>query len=88
MKVLLIGKNNIYKVELPKSVNNNYWLSDKTAKEEKRLINIRAIDGKWKVISSNYAKIINPKSIKLRNNDVVVDRKRRKYIRKCLFRRK
>ena len=63
MLVLLLGKNNIYKTNLPPNISGEYWISDEV--EKKDLIKIEAINGVWKIVSNSYAKIINPKYLKI-----------------------
>lgn len=63
MQVLLIGNNNIYKTNLISNISGEYWISDEN--EKKDIIKIEAINGVWKAISNNYAKIVNPKYLKL-----------------------
>lgn len=40
MQIVLIGKNVLYKLSLPKNVEGNYWLTDNKEKNEKKLINV------------------------------------------------
>ena len=67
MLVALIGKKSIHKIVLPQIAMGNYWLSDKDGNKEKKLINIDSVNGKWQIISNNYAKIIDLKSVDLNN---------------------
>ena len=63
MQVLLIGKNKIYKTNLSSEIIGEYWISDNI--EMRDLIKIEAINGVWKAISNSYARIINPKYLKI-----------------------
>lgn len=56
MIVTLIGKNVIYKTKLPKVTMGNYWI---TGENGKKLVNIEAKEGKWKVTSNRQTKIVN-----------------------------
>ena len=38
--VTLIGKNAMHKIILPQTTIGNYWISDKTGRQEKKLVNI------------------------------------------------
>ena len=54
MKVLLIKNNRLYSYRLPDTIKNNFWITDiDSFDNERNLINILAIDGKW-VLKSNY----------------------------------
>ena len=63
MQVLLIGNNNIYKTILASNVSGEYWISDENANKD--ILKIEASNGVWKAISNNYAKIVNPKYLKI-----------------------
>ena len=67
MLVTLVGPNKCYKLSLPENAEGDYWLTDKSELEEKKLINIHAVDGFWQIESSNYVQIFNPNC--LINND-------------------
>lgn len=60
MLVALIGKNTIYKINLPNIIAGTYYLLNEA---NKKIINIDGIDGKWKINSSNNVKIIAPNVI-------------------------
>lgn len=63
MLIKLVGninsKNRIYKLNLPETVEGNYWLCNNSEIEEERLINIKSNNGKWILKSSKYFKIID-----------------------------
>ena len=59
MLVTLIGKNTIHRLVLPQVAIGNYWLSDREGNKEQKLINIEGTNGKWYVLSNNYARIID-----------------------------
>ena len=59
MIVALIGNEKIYKTTLPETYTGDYWISDE---QDKKLVNIKIINGKYYVASSATTKIINPKS--------------------------
>ena len=59
--VTLIGNKAIHKLKLPQVVTGNYWLTDKSSENEKKLINIEGKNGNWQIISNNYVQVINPK---------------------------
>ena len=67
MQVILVGKNFMNKLILPKEVNGNYWLNDE---ESKKVINIQAINGKWEISSTNLAKIRFKSDISTINNEI------------------
>ena len=60
MLVTLVGPNKCYKLSLPEIPDGDYWLTDNTELEEKKLINIHAVDGYWQIESSSYVQIFNP----------------------------
>ena len=60
MRIALIGKKYIFKDTLPNINTENYWVADKSLDNEKNLLNLRNINGKWELLSNNYSKIINP----------------------------
>jgi len=62
---VLIGKNSMYKINLPKTAIGNYWLCDNN---NKKIINIDTTSGKWYVISNSEARIIEPKGLNKLNN--------------------
>ena len=68
MKAVFICKNKIYTINLPKKIYNNYWITD----NDDKIINISANKGRWQISSNNYAKIINPKYIKIFNNHIKI----------------
>jgi len=72
LQVTLIGKKELYRINLPNMPIGNYWLSDKKGKEEKKLISIEGIDGKWQILSNNHVRIINPKALQINQNNVTI----------------
>ena len=72
MLVTLIGKDRIFKLQLPQVVKGNYWLSDKTGSIERKLINIEEKNGKWQIVSNNYSQIINPSCIHISDSKIEV----------------
>ena len=69
MIVTLIGKQKLHKIILPKEISGNYWIYDETKEEKQKLLNIEAKDGKWKVLSNNHVKILDPKYAKISEKD-------------------
>ncbi len=65
MLVTLIGSKSINRIILPKVVIGNYWITEIEDNEEKKLVNIESQDGKWKITSNSYARVIDPKSLKI-----------------------
>lgn len=57
MLVTLIGEKKVYKLVLPSVVRGSYWITDKSEDEEKKLINIEAVEGKWQIKSSTHVHI-------------------------------
>lgn len=72
MLVTLIGKNTIYKLSLPKTAIGNYWISNKSENNERKLVNIEGKDGIWKITSNYYLKIINPKYVQISEDDIKI----------------
>ncbi len=60
MLVTLVGPKKCFKLNLPEIPEGDYWLSDNTELEEKKLINIHAVNGFWQIESSSYVQIFNP----------------------------
>ena len=60
MLITLVGPNKCYKMSLPENAEGDYWLTDKSELEEKKLIYIHAVDGYWQIESSSYVQIFNP----------------------------
>ena len=67
MQVILVGKNFMNKLILPKDVNGNYWINDE---DSKKVINIQAKNGKWEITSTNLAKIRYKSDISTVNNEI------------------
>ena len=74
MLVTLIGKSGIHKLRLPQNPIGNYWIKDETKEKSVRLVNVEGKDGNWQVVTSKYIKAINPKSLKIENNEIKVNR--------------
>lgn len=70
--VSLIGNKSINKIILPKVVIGNYWITDIEDNEEKKLVNIESQDNKWQIKSSSYARIIDPKSLRISENGLSI----------------
>ena len=65
MQIVLIGKNVLYKLSLPKNVEGNYWLTDNKEKNEKKLINVEGKDGKWQLVPNDQTKVIDSRFINI-----------------------
>lgn len=65
MIVTLIGKNTMYKTILPEFIRGNYSI---TNENDKKLINIESVDGKWYVKSNNNFKILDSKEVNSNKN--------------------
>lgn len=63
MLVKLIGNKKIIKMNLPETVEGNYWVCDDYDGEEQRIINIKSLNGNWIATSNKYSKIINEKAV-------------------------
>ncbi len=72
MIVTMIGKNSLNKLVLPHKPMGNYWLYDKTTEDERKLVNIEAIDGKWQLVSNSHSVIINQKNIEICGNKIKI----------------
>lgn len=59
MRITLIGKNTLYELSLPKTVEGNYWLTDQKGINEKKLINVEGREGKWKLVPNDKTNIID-----------------------------
>ena len=60
MQVLLIKRDKLFKLALPREVNGSYWLMDKDEYgRDRELINIEEEDSEWKLKSNSDCKIIN-----------------------------
>ena len=70
MRVTLIGKKFLYKVDLPRIPIGNYWLTDKTTEKERKLINIEGKDGNWKIITNGIVNVINPKALDITGDKI------------------
>lgn len=82
MQVLLIGNNNIYKTDLVSNVSGEYWISDE--EEKKDILKIEAINGVWKAISNSYAKIVNPKYLKIEDSiQIISDNEKSPFVEKA-----
>ena len=85
MRIALIGRKYIIKDILPKSINNDYWISDNKEESNNRLIEIKMHDGKYIVVSSIYSKIVDSQCLSITNNDLVVSKSEEKYIDKIVL---
>ena len=72
-------------MQLPQIVSGNYWLSDKTGANERKLINIEARNGKWQIVSNSYAQIINPACIKISNDNIEILNKPDRTLNKIIL---
>ena len=64
MKVILIKNNRLYNYKLPVEVKDNFWITDiDNLDNQRNLINIIAVNGKW-VLKSNYdTKIVSGEKV-------------------------
>ena len=67
MQLVLIGKDVLYKLSLPKLVQGNYWLTNNNKDNEKNLINVEGINGKWQIVPNDNTSIIDFKYIEIDN---------------------
>ena len=72
MQVTLIGRQELYKIVLPKNPIGNYWLSDKIGEKERKLINIEGKGKYWRIKSDDNVKVINSKSINITNDSISI----------------
>ncbi len=70
MLIVLIGEGKMHKFILPQVPSGNYIINDKYENTNRRLIEIEAQDGKWKIVSDNHAKIVNPQYIQITNDQI------------------
>ncbi len=60
MIIRLIKKTKIYNFSLPNKIFGNYWIKDDDKSgNERNLINVEAVDGKWKIKSDFETKIMS-----------------------------
>ena len=72
MRIALIGKDKYLKLILPEIPLGSYWINDNTEETEKKLINVEGKNGKWQISTNKLVKIINPKAVKITNDDVKI----------------
>ena len=65
MQIVLIGKNTLYKLSLPKNVEGNYWLTNEKEKNEKKLINVEGKEGKWQLVPNDQTNVIDLRFISI-----------------------
>lgn len=85
MLVTLIGKNSIYKINLPQTTIGNYWISDKSEEIERKLVNIEGTNGNWQITSNNAMKIISSKSINISEDSIKIQQNDEKIISKIML---
>lgn len=79
MLVALIGKNRMYKIVLPQIAVGNYWLTD-GSEQERKLINIEGISGKWYITSNSNFRIVDKVAVEFLEDDTInVDYKRKLF---------
>lgn len=71
MVVTLFNYNKMHKIVLPETIKGNYWLKDKTDKEEKNLLNIDGQNGRWSIISNKNVQIVSQSSLKVINDELM-----------------
>ena len=72
MRIALIGKDKFLKLILPEIPLGSYWINDNTEETERKLINVEGKNGKWQISTNRLVKIINPKAVKITNDDVKI----------------
>ena len=72
MRIALIGKDKFLKLILPEIPIGSYWINDNTEGTERKLINVEGKNGKWQISTNKLVKIINPKAVKITNDDVKI----------------
>ena len=68
MQIALIGRKYILKETLPKNIMNSYWICDKNKKINNKIIKIIVHNGEYKMINSEYSKILEYKDLEEINN--------------------
>ena len=63
MRIVLIGKNYIFKKILPKSNFDNYLVIDSSGEIDRQLFNLKISDEKYEMIGSSFSSIINPECV-------------------------
>ena len=85
MQVLLIGKNSINKINLPRNPLGNYYFNSKTSSEENITIYINGINREWQITSNNYAKIIDPMSLVITDDGIEINQDNKKFLDKVIL---
>lgn len=72
MLITLVGNNTMYKMTLPDNAEGDYWITDKSGKEELKLVNIKSYKGNWIIVSNKYSKILNERCIKVQEEGIQI----------------
>ena len=73
MQAILISKNEINKINLPKNPVGNYWITGKGMdNKEKKIINIEGNGKEWQVICNKDSKILNSKDIIVKEEAITI----------------
>ena len=71
MQAILISKNEINKMNLPKFPVGNYWITSKEVdNKEKKLINIEGNGKEWQVNCNKYSKLLDIKNITVKEEKI------------------
>lgn len=71
MRVTLIGKKYIIKDTLNNNIDD-FWLVDNTKESNDKLIKISNDNGIYKILSSEYSKILDKRYLSMINNDLTI----------------
>ena len=69
MQLLLINKNELHKLNLPKIISGVYWIKDDN---NEKLINIDGSLGSWIIKSNSDFKLIDINNINIENKDFII----------------
>ncbi len=71
MQAILISKNEINKINLPKVPVGNYWITSKGLEnKDKKIINIEGNGKEWQVNCNKYSKLIDIKNITVKEEKI------------------
>ena len=80
MKIALIGKKYILKENLPKNLNNNYWVIDR--RNNTKIFKVKNNFGKLEIESDSNFQIINPKYLEIKDDNIYVSNTQNWLIKK------
>ena len=83
MKAILIGKNEIFKITLPKYPRGSYWITSKRSDgKEKKLLNIEGNGNNWQIYNNRLSHVIDRTNIDIEENRIHIINEDNNIIRK------